>query len=577
MIAVMAVLSLRLMALQLLHAEEYRAMSADNALQQVRVAPLRGQILARDGTALATSRVAVDLMYWGGEIRNWERIAHLTGTTESPRLPDRENPRERTLGVALASNLADHVVPAVEELIAGQPNLYLMRRVERTYPTSLAAHVLGYTTEADPQRFPGYAVGELVGVMGLEASYQEVLFGSPGLALEEVDSRRVVVSSREMIPARPGVDVTLTLEVELQRAAERVLEDALAYQRASKRQRERPESELELTVARGALIALDPRTGEILAMASSPSFDQHLFTRRPPDNEGIAALLNDIRYHPTMNRAVNAFEPGSTFKLLSGSALLESGQVSASARYPCTASYRFAGMVFRNWFEGFRGDQTIVEAIADSCNTWFYQAADRAGWSPFAEEMQRRSLDFGFGEVIGLGLPDEKPGLIPTDTWLRERRGHGWLPGMTANMAIGQGDVLVTPVQLAQLLATIIMDGRQVRPHLVKRVGDAALEVPVKTVPGGHWATLKEGLKNTVWPGGTAAHHLGPERFPIATGGKTGTAQAPGGDAHAWYMGYGPLDNPEIVVVAFFQNAGEGSSVALPAVRDFMAAYWGIE
>ncbi|MDQ3460453.1 MAG: penicillin-binding transpeptidase domain-containing protein [Deinococcota bacterium] len=576
--ALMLGLSARLTVLQILHAEEYRALSTDNAIQQQRVAPLRGRILARDGTALATSRLAVDLMYRGGEIHNWQRISFLAGAGEEPRPPDPTNLRERSLGVALASNLPDEVVPAVEELVAGQDSLYLFRRTERTYPTSLAAHLLGYTTEADPQRFPGYAVGELYGLMGLEASYQETLFGTPGLSLQEVNSRRAVVKTTEISPAKPGSDLTLTIDPGLQRAAEEALARALENQRAGKLARDRPALELEQTATRGALVALDPRSGEILALASQPGFDQHLFTRRPPDNAGISALLGDAAYQPTMNRAVNAFEPGSTFKLLTASALLENGHVGAGTRYLCTPAYTFGGIVFRNWYsQGSRGNQTLTQAIADSCNTWFYQATDRAGWSPFAEQMQARARQLGFGQPVGLGLLEERGGLVPTDAWVRERWGHAWRPGMTVNMAIGQGDLLVTPVQIAQMLATIVMGGRRVQPHLVKRIGDRPVEVPVTLVPGRHWDTLKQGMMGTTREGGTAYHRLGPHRFAVVTGGKTGTAQAPGADSHAWYMGYGPVASPEIVVVAFFQNGGEGSGVALPAVTDFMAVYWGLE
>ncbi len=581
MFTIMVIFTGRLMYLQFAMAEEFRALSTENFLEQRRIAPLRGRILARDGTVLADNRIAVDLMYWGGEIDFWDRISFMLDIQDEPREPDPGDPKERRYGTVLAWNIPDSLMPAIEELVAGQSSLYLRERIERTYPTNLAAQVVGYTTEADPQRFPGYELGDLLGQMGIEKSYQEALFGSPGRELVEVNNRRVVLSSREILPAQPGQDVILTIDPKLQRAAEDVLASALQYINAERKRQDLPADE---TVARGALVALNPKNGEILAMASQPSFDQNVFTRRPSSPEDIAALLNDNRNLPLLNRAVSEYPPASTFKPVTTSTLLEYNFVSPNTRFECSSSYRFLGITFRNWANYYRGNYNAAEAIADSCNTYYFRAAATTenvtkGWGQLAESLTNRALELGYGQPIGIGIAEEKAGRIPTDAWSRSFKGYPWRPGDTLNISIGQGDVLATPVQVAQFLATVALDGRQVQPHLIKQAGEQPVEVSEKQIPGRFWGSIKEGLRLMVTDYGGRSFLGSQSEFPIATAGKTGTAQngkGPGYE-HAWYMGYGPINDPELVVVVFIENGGSSTLVAIPTARDFMAAYWGVE
>lgn len=584
LLTVLVVFTGRLVYLQFVMAAEYRLLSEENSFEQRHVQPLRGRILARDGTVLADNRIAVDLMYWGGEVMRWERLRYLLNLSESPEAPDPGDPSERVYGSVLAWNIPDSLVPSVAELVAGQPNLYLRERVERTYPTGLAAQVLGYTQEADPERFPNYALGDLVGQMGLEASLQETLFGVSGAELVQVNNRRTVLDRQTIAQAYPGQDVILTLDPELQRAAERVLKDVVQYVNADRKRQGLPADE---TVARGALIAMNPQTGEILAMASQPTFDQNVFTHRPSSLETIAALLTDAHNRPLANRAVEAYPPASTFKLVTSSALLEGRFITPETRYPCTAGFNFLGVYMRNWANTFRGNLDVTGAIADSCNTFYFRAAAatpevRRGWSPFAKALTDRAREFGYGQIVGVGLPEEKPGRVPTDEWSREFKGYGWRPGDSANASIGQGDVLATPLQVAQLLSTIALDGQQVQPHLVKRIGETPVTVSERLVPGRFWDTLKAGLRRMVTHHGGRSF-VGPysdffRQSGVETAGKTGTAQnAQGaGYEHTWYMGYGPLDAPELVVVAFIENGGSSTYVAIPVARDFMAAYWGV-
>ncbi|MDZ7704089.1 MAG: penicillin-binding transpeptidase domain-containing protein [Trueperaceae bacterium] len=569
----------RLMYLQFAMTEEFRALSDENFLEQRRISPLRGRILARDGTVLADNRIAVDLMYWGGELDHWARIAYLLDITEAPTPPDTSDARERIAGRVLVWDIAYDLVPAIEELVAGQPNLYLRERIERTYPTNLAAHVVGHTTEADPQRFPGYALGDLVGIKGIEASYQDMLFGSPGASIVEVNSRRSVLNEREILAARPGQDVMLTIDPQLQHAAEEVLAEALRYINQRRRSQGLPLED----IPRGALVALDPRSGEILAMASQPSYDQNVFTRRPSPQDVIGDLLTDGENFPLLNRAVSAYPPASTFKLLSSLVLLEQGYIAPSTRYACSGSFEFLGIRMRNWAGYWRGSYTVSEAIADSCNTFYWQAAadtpnSNIGWAPFARELTDRATELGYGSPVGIGLDEEKAGRVPDEVYSRESRGYIWRPGDTLNISIGQGDMLATPIQVAQFTATVAMDGMQVQPHLVREIGANPVEVPYRDFSGPFWSTVRDGMRLMMTRYG-ARPTLGPGNFPVATAGKTGTAQNAQGDGleHAWFTGFGPMDNPELVVVAFIENGGSSTAVAIPVARDFMARFWDVD
>ena len=570
----------RLIYLQLAMAERYTVLSTQNFLEERRNSPLRGRILARDGTILADNRVAYDLLYTGGTVQQWERLRYLLELEEEPRPPDPSRQEERENGAVLAWNIPDTLIPAVEELVAGQPNLYLRERIERTYPTNLAAHAIGYTTLADPVRFPGYANGELVGVMGIEAGMEPHLFGAAGSRLVEVNNRRVVLRDTELVPALPGDDIVLTIDPELQRLAEDTLEASIEHLNAERRRNGLPLVE----TVRGSIMAADPRTGEILASASAPTFDQNIFTRRPTDSERLAEVLEDSLNLPLQNRSVEAYPPASTFKIVTSSVLLENGYARPETRYACSASMRYGGITWNNWSSGHRGNYDAVQAIADSCNTYYWYAAIDTpdfsrGWGPFIQDLVDRAHEFGFGETVDVGVPEEKPGRIPTEEWKREITGEPWYPGYTLNTSIGQGDVLATPIQTLQFAITLANHGRMVRPHLVKSVGDMTMPIQEVTVPGRHWAVLREGMRRMVTDYGSS-RYLGPAaNFPVAVAGKTGTAENGQGSGleHVWFMAYAPAEEPEIAVVVFLEYGGSSSAVAVPVARDFLLGWLGIE
>jgi penicillin-binding protein 2 len=580
MLTVLVIFTGRLMYLQLAMAEEYQARSEQNFTQDRRIAPLRGRILARDGTVLADNRVAYDLMYWGGDIDGWDRLAAFLGLPEEPRAPDPNRLEERLHGAAIAWNIPDELVPAVEERIAGQANLYLRERIERIYPTNLAAQVVGYTSQADPERFPGYGVDDLVGMAGIEATWEAVLYGAPGLRRVQVDNRGVPLRSRVIEPATPGRDVVLTIDPTVQRLAEDVLAGALTYVNGD---RARVGLPLESAI-HGAFIATDPRTGEVLAMASSPTYDQNVFAKRPIDPAAVAAILLDDRNRPLQNRAVEAYAPASTFKMVTSLTLLEGGWISPSSRYGCPARFTLGGITFQNWATFDKGAYDVRHAIADSCNTFFWNAVAatpnaRSGWGPFIEQEVAMARLLGFGAPVGVGLREEKAGRIPDDAWVRAQPqyDHGWLPGFTMNTVIGQGDVLATPVQVAQLIQTLAMNGQQASPHLVASLGPEPFAVETRQIEGRFWRVLQEGMRMmfTDYPSRSV---LGPGVFPVTVAGKTGTGQTPRGSdyTHAWFMGYGPIDDPEVAITLLVEYGGSSSRVAVPLARDFFAGYWGV-
>jgi penicillin-binding protein 2 len=576
---VLVVFAGRLVYLQVVKVDEMQVLSDQNVRVEARLSPLRGRILASDGTVLADNRIAWDLRYWGGEIENWDKIAFLLNLTEKPAEPDFSDPEQIHFGSITAYNIPDTLVSAVEELVAGQENLYLRMRLERTYPTNLAAQVVGYTTEAKG-RYPGYALDENVGVMGIEDSYQQDLFGLPGKMYVQVDNHNTPLSQEVIAEAVPGSDIVLTIDPNVQRMAEDALKNALPYVNEARDKRALPHEE----IVRGALVAMNPKTGEIIAMASTPTFDQNVFTRRPSDRESVTALLTDTKNLPMMNRSLEAFPPASTFKLVTSSTLIEGGFVRPEDRFSCSAFMTYGGRQWKNWsYPSHRGHYDTIDAIADSCNTYYWRAVMSTpnfseGWADFAQALVARAREFGFGEPVGIGLEEEKAGRVPDNAWTQAYHGWAWRPGDTLNISIGQGDALATPIQDLQMISTIALNGRQVKPHLVKSIGGVPTNVPEKQLGGVYWEALKTGMRHMITDYGSA-RFLGPNAFPINVAGKTGTAQnaksySQDGYDHVWFTGFAPMEDPEIAVVVFIEHGDKSTAVAVPTARDFLKGYF---
>lgn len=584
MVFLLVLFSIRLAYLQFVQVETFRLRSQGNYVGKVDIVPLRGKVLARDGTVLADNRLAVDLVYRGGEIALQSRIEHLLGEELVLTAPDLSDTREKQHGKVIIWDIDYSLIAALEELMVDQPlveggafagdqALYLKRRKERFYPTDMAAHLVGYTREEKDEQF--------LGVSGIEAFYDDKLYGQDGEEFIEIDNKRRVVGRFEdyLVEALPGEDIVLTIDLELQAIAEKVLEEALPY---VNRQREYKELEL-MDQIRGAIVAMDPNTGEILALASYPSYDPHVFTKRPIVSEDITNLLEDTNGFPMLNRAVSAFAPASTFKLVTSLALLDKGHITPETVYPCSGQFRFRDLVMRNWAGYSKGTYNVLEAIADSCNTFYFNASAQTpdvglGWSQFSEELTDYARALGYGSTADIGVLEERSGLVPDDSYSRLQRGFPWRPGDTLNISIGQGDLLATPVQVAQLVATIAMEGKQYKPHLVRQIGDERIAPSLKIIEGKSWRHVRDGMRLMMTDYG-GRHLLGPNTFPVSIAGKTGTAQNGKGVGfeHAWFTGFGPVEKPEVVVTVFVENGGSSSAVAIPVARDFLAGYWNVK
>jgi penicillin-binding protein 2 len=543
----------RLVQLQVIEGRRNRQVADENRIRILRRTAPRGNIYDRHTRIMASSRPAFTISAVPEEL-------HLVGSSDSVRdlammleLPV-EDVRQRlsTEGpagyesVILSRDASPRVVARLKENSLYMSGVHVSADAVRAYPKGpLAAHVLGYVREisgeelARPENI-NYKPLDLIGKAGIERQLETVLRGRDGGEQIEVDAKGQPVRTLGTVQPHPGRDVWLTLDLDLQRAAETALAG-------------RP----------GAVVALDPWTGEILALASSPTYDPNLFVGAlsPEDWQRLSGPE-----HPQHNRATTSrYPPGSLFKVVTAAAALETHQTSTSDRFHCDGAFRIGSWSLRCWKREGHGDLRFTKGFAQSCNVMFATLGRRVGPDRLAE-MARR---FGLGRRSGIDLPEESEGLVPTPKWKRETRNEPWYPGDTCQMAVGQGDCLATPLQMACQMGAVANGGMLVRPHVVLRIeGESEPRRPQSSGSVGlrdsTIQAIQTGMKAVVAPGGTAAR-IAPKRYHIA--GKTGTAQSPGGDPHAWFGGYAPADNPRLAVAVVVEHGGGGSEVAAPVAR----------
>jgi penicillin-binding protein 2 len=433
--------------------------------------------------------------------------------------------------------------------------------------------VLGYLAEATPDQIHrsanAYTLGDWVGQKGIESSYEKLLGGTNGERRVIVDSLAREIAEENRVESRPGQNLFLTLDRDLQQLAEECFAEKV-----------------------GSAVALDPKTGEILALVSSPSYDPNWFTRRVTPEEW-SSLLSDER-HPLQNRAIqNTYSPGSVFKIFLAYGAAARGWVDPDARVFCRGHAVFYGRTFRCHRKGGHGWVNLRNAIKLSCDVYFYNLGRRLGVDRIAEIARA----FGFGEPTGVDLAHEKPGLVPSEEWARTKRAARWYPSETISVSIGQGPLLMTSMQIARAVSALVEGGRLPTPHLFYASQDPKTGVRLRyraqvrqslaidpqrlaIVKDGMWAVLNE-------PGGTA---FGSRVPGIEAGGKTGTVQVASRDAvpragvdrsrledHAWFTAFAPREDPKIVVVVFVEHGGHGSSAAAPIARLLLAKHFGVE
>jgi penicillin-binding protein 2 len=464
--------------------------------------------------------------------------------------------------VVLKENLSMEETAYLLARQSEHPEVEILTQPRRIYRYgSLAAHVLGYVSEISQHQLKEseYKAGDIVGQFGVERTYNRTLTGRDGRRRVQVDSRGRILHDLEQIDPIRGEDLTLTLDLDLQATAENLLGENA-----------------------GAVIAFDARSGEILVMASGPTFDPNQFAIRISENEWDQLLENPD--HPLQNRTIqNTFSPGSTFKIIMALAGLEQGIIDTETTVTCNGGVNLYGHRFHCWKEGGHGKVNLREAIQHSCNTYFYLLGQKLG----LQEIAHFARQLGLGVPVGIDLLGEASGLVPSEEWKRQVRGEPWYPGETISLAIGQGPILVTPIQLARAVG-IIATGRTPRLHLLK--GDsqqgstAGRELLSPAFAPENLQTIRDAMWSVVNEGGTGQ---GARLANYQVSGKTGTAQtislstreqlseseAESFESNAWFVGFAPRDNPEIIVAVIVQRGGGGGTTAAPVAREIFRLY----
>jgi len=578
-----AALVLRLWFLQVVSGPEYRVKSENNRIQLHDIPPFRGMIFDRNGHLLVDNRPAFHLYVIPEDIQDREallsRLKDLVGIDPEAAAAklDREGRGRPFLPILIKRELSREELALVETHIFNLPGAMIQVKPQRHYiKDSLAAHLTGYLGEISEGqlasgRYPGRRPGDLVGKSGVELEWEKYLHGSRGGEQVEVDAagRRLEVISRK--PPTSGLNLALTIDMDLQALAEEQLKDIC-----------------------GAIVALNPRNGEVLAMASSPSFDPNDFIGGL-DHASWDQLVSGGQ-HPLQNRVISGqYPPGSIFKIPMALAGLEEGLVDPEEEVFCGGSFKLGRRTYRCWKRYGHGYVDFHRALRESCDVYFYKLGLRLGIDRIAEYSRK----MGLGLPSGIQLGNERAGLIPTREWKLRRWGVPWQAGETISASIGQSFVLVTPLQAAQMIAVIFNGGVLYQPKVVLRVGKGEenayrFEPTVKSRLGARPENL-ELIKNALVEVVNEPHGTG-WRAKIkgcAVGGKTGTAQVVNletekaskeGDEvplkfrdHAWFVSVASAEDPRIAVAVVAENSGHGGSAAAPIAGNLMRAYLGIE
>ncbi len=554
------VLLFRLTDLQFLQYDAFRSKAEKNSIRQIAKDPLRGLIFDRNGELVVDNNPSYTLTITPFEFQ-WSSLPTLVrffGVDSN--LVRYRLTRAGTNGfepVKIARELTFHQLSLLEEYRTALPGVNYVIESRRNYKMKPhISHLLGYTKEISPKLLKQlgeyYRPGDIVGFNGIEAYYEPVLRGSKGYGYYTVDATGRVVESfdhgRSDISAREGSDIFLSIDMDLQHYAERLMRGR-----------------------RGAIVAMDPRNGEVLAFVSAPDYNlADLSGRITPE---VWSSLVDNPDMPMYNRAsMAAYPPGSTFKMLVAIAALQEGIISTETRIHCPGSYTLAGKDFG--CHGAHGDIGVVSAIEHSCNVFFYKLIFKLGF----ENLKKYGLMFHFGRRTDIDISNESPGILPTEEYYNERYGKRWNIGYLVNLGIGQGEVNTTPLQMAAYTAALANGGTYVVPHAVVKVRDRysqeTRQIPVKReqLPLSHDAIsiIQRGMLRVVQGNGTGYA----ARVPgVRVAGKTGTAQNPPKRDHAWFVGYAPFETPTIAVAVIIENGGFGGAAAAPVAGAVMRRY----
>jgi penicillin-binding protein 2 len=551
---IFVVFLIRLLQLQFLYQDVYGKKSEENSIRTITRDPIRGYVYDRNGVVVVDNRPSYTVTVTPSEFHE-SSTDYLAGILQVP--PDliRERVKKGRLNnrfapVKIKRDIDFKTLATIEERRDKLPGVDYQIESKRFYPTpAKAPHLFGYAKEVSDAQLASmpseYRLGDIVGATGLEAGYEKYLRGQKGYAFITVNAKGQSIGAyndgNSDVASREGDDLFLALDGGLQAFAESLMADR-----------------------RGAVVAIDPTDGGILALVSKPDYDLTQFSGVTPTDVWNALNTDDAK--PLFNRAtLTRYPPGSTFKMVLAAAALQEGIINTSWRVNCTGGYRFGTRVFKDLHV--HGSTNVVEAIQRSCNVFFYQVMMKTGfdlWTKYGEE-------FGFGSPTGIDILEENPGLLPSGEYFDRVYGKGkWTQGYLVSLSIGQGELGVSPLQMACYASVLGNGGEYYKPHVVRRIRDKGtgqmLEVPVESrkldVSSQVMNIIREGMYRCVsQPGGTGLE----ARVPgIEVAGKTGTAENPHGKDHAWFIGYAPADHPTIAICVLVENAGFGGAVSAP-------------
>lgn len=581
MIVVFSVLAVRLWFLQIVDGPGYLEKTLSNQFGRAEIPTSRGLIMDRHGRPLVENEVVFEISVTPRNVEDPGRlsaqISRLTGYSEDELLAKfnalaKRAPYAAGVWISGLTRADLAVIESRKHLFDGLS--VQINSVRRPFRGDFAPHLVGYMGEIsqaqlEDEAFRGYRQGELVGQSGLEQGLESLLHGDKGLRQMTVDSKGRMLQELKVDNPRPGHDIRLTIDSRLQRVAQSLLGEQA-----------------------GAVVVMDPRNFEILALASSPMFDLTDFVG------GISAdrwrSLNEDPFTPMQNRAVNGqYSPGSTFKMAVALAALADGVVTPETTVSCSGALKFGNHLFHCWNRGGHGAVSLHNSLKYSCDVYYYEVGRRLGVDRLAARVREF---FGLGRTLGLELTTEKAGLVPDQAWKMRRYNRAWNPGETLPVAIGQGYLLTTPLQVAQYTAVVANGGTLYRPHLVKEVIDFDGRIVHNSTPEiinrmslkpEQIEIVRRGLEAVVNdPGGTGRRGQLPD---VRVAGKTGTTQTVSLERyqgftssnrpyrlrdHAWFTSYAPADNPEVVVTVLLEHSGGGGAKAAPVASKMMAAYF---
>jgi len=546
------VLFISMAHIQLLKSDAYRKLAEKNILRVVPIEAPRGKIFDRKNRVLVSNRLSLDvaLIYHeiiGSEEQCIDLLSAVLGVSKKEVVGRLEKSRKMPyVPVVIFEDVDKEKAIVLEQESFALKGIVIESKAERDYPFgSVGAHLIGYLGEVNRKEVErlkpyGYRLKDWVGRSGLEAYYNDYLMGKGGGLLTEVDNRGRQVQVLGLKEPSGGKDLYLTIDIAIQEQAEKLLEGV-----------------------KGAIVVMNATNGEVLALASRPSFDPTVFIASDSSRSRVK-LLHDTT-HPLINRAITGtYPPGSVFKVVVATAGLETKRISETDSFVCTGAYALGRSLFHCWRSEGHGSQNLLEGMKNSCNVYFYSIGRRLG----VDRIEQYANRFGFGRPTGIDIPEEAPGLVPGRLWKMIAQKTPWYEGETINYAIGQGYLLVTPLQITRMIAVIANDGYLVRPFLVRRIDSTDCSRVTATSLGFSprtLRTLRQSLVNVVNAEGGTGRAARLDDVVVA--GKTGTAQNPDKTPHSWFCGFAPADKPKISLTVFVEHGGKGGIIAAKLAR----------